>query len=89
MLVRFDLYPIILTTGTWFELAKNVFGLEIFFLDGMEAEVLNEFVVSHIDFDEVDFLALFDCAGGIVLLVAFCNFEGWGSNSVFKDQLDH
>ena len=60
MLVRFDLYPIILTTGTWFELAKNVFGLGIFFLDGMEAEVLNEFVVSHINLDEVYSLVLFN-----------------------------
>jgi hypothetical protein len=89
VLVSFDLFPIILTTATWFKLAKNVFRLGVFLLDGVKAEVFNEFVVSHIDFDEIDFLALFDCAGGVVLLVAFCNFEGWGSNSVFKDQLDH
>jgi hypothetical protein len=89
MLVSFDLFPIILTTATWFKIAKNVFRLGVFLLDGVKTEVFNEFVVSHINLNEIDLLTLFDCAGGIVLFVAFCNFEGWGSDSVFKDQLDH
>lgn len=60
VLVSCNLFPLILTTTTWFVLSKNVFGLGIFLLNGMEAEVLNEFVVSYVNLDEVDLLALFD-----------------------------
>ena len=62
VLISFDLFPIILTTATWFELAKNVFGLGVVFFFGMEAKVLNELVVSHVNLDELDLLvlALFD-----------------------------
>ena len=62
VLISFDLFPIILTTATWFELAKNVFGLGVFFFFSMEAKILNELVISHVNLDEIDLLvlALFD-----------------------------
>ena len=60
VLVSLDLFPFILTTATWFELAKNIFGLGVLLFFGMEAKVLNELVVSHVNLDELDFFLLFD-----------------------------
>jgi hypothetical protein len=58
VLVSLDLFPIILTTATWLKLAKNVFGLWVFFFFRMEAKILNELVISHVNLDEIDLLVL-------------------------------